>query len=337
MKRKGTALLCAACLAFTGAAAAMPATTAVYAAETSGTCGENLTWNFDQSTGTLTVEGTGAMENWQAPDAVPWYAYHESITAVTLPDGVTNIGDRAFYKCGISQINLPDSVKSIGVSSFFNCIKLTAVTIPDSVTSIGETAFGGCTRMTELTISGNAKTIGVGAFHYCAGLTEIIVPESVTSIGRMAFYNCQNLNSITIQNPDCEIYDAENTLCWIYDGKKDSLLPQGTIYGYSGSTAEAYATKYGRDFQSLGAAPAAKQLSGDMDGSGTITADDAQMALIAYLKLLSTGSSGLTGVQFETADVDKNGILNADDAQYILIYATQFLAGLNPQWSDIIQ
>ena len=76
---------------------------------------------------------------------------------------------------------------------------------------------------------------------------------------------------------------------------------------------------------------------GDMDGSGTITADDAQMALMAYLKLLSTGSSGLTGVQFETADVDKNGILNADDAQYILIYATQFLAGLNPQWSDIIQ
>ena len=65
---KKLAVLCAGCLAFAGIAPVFPAETAVYAAETeaptSGTCGENLTWNFDEATGTLTIEGSGRMEDY---------------------------------------------------------------------------------------------------------------------------------------------------------------------------------------------------------------------------------------------------------------------------------
>ena len=75
---------------------------------------------------------------------------------------------------------------------------------------------------------------------------------------------------------------------------------------------------------------------GDLDGKNGVTADDAQLALMAYLNQLSSGSSGLSAEKFAIADVDKNSILSADDAQYILIYATQKLAGLNPEWSKII-
>ena len=63
---KKLAVLCAGCLAFAGITPVFPAETAVYAEETptSGTCGENLTWNFDEATGTLTIEGSGRMEDY---------------------------------------------------------------------------------------------------------------------------------------------------------------------------------------------------------------------------------------------------------------------------------
>ncbi len=71
--------------------------------------------------------------------------------------------------------------------------------------------------------------------------------------------------------------------------------------------------------------------------NGKVNADDAQMALIAYINQLASKPSGLTELQEQIADVDGNGKITAEDAQYILIYAVQALANKNPQWSDIIK
>lgn len=156
---------------------------AASAAETSGSCGENLTWTLD-SEGTLTISGTGPMKNYyydvpaNSADS-PFFNYPSEIRKVVIQNGVTTIGNALFTMCSsLTEIKIPSSVTSIGDNAFYRCTGLTEVTIPDSVTSIG-----------------------VGAFYECTGLTEITVPESVTRIGRVAFRNTPWMNAILEENP----------------------------------------------------------------------------------------------------------------------------------------
>ena len=86
------------------------------------------------------------------------YARGKSETSFTIPDGVTSIGNGAFYYCGrLTNITIPDSVTSIGVSAFFFCSHLTSITIPDSVTSIGTYAFYWCYGLTSIKYRGTEE------------------------------------------------------------------------------------------------------------------------------------------------------------------------------------
>ena len=91
--------------------------------------------------------------------------YLGSSETVAIPDGITSIGDNAFWNCSsLISIDIPDGVISIGDSAFEWCKSLQSIHIPDSVTSIGDEAFFGCDS-----------------------LESIEVPKSVTHIGRNAF------------------------------------------------------------------------------------------------------------------------------------------------------
>ncbi len=169
------------------------------------------------------------------------YLNNVPVTDLVIPEGITYIGRGAFLGYdALTSATIPDTVKTIKRSAFSGCNNLAKINIPDSVTSIASRAFENCSSLTNIDLPESLVTLEEGAFKSCDNLTEIIIPESVTSIGDFAFSYCENLAGITILNPDCEIYDREYT---IYTGT--------TIYGYAGSTAEAYATKYNRNFVPL--------------------------------------------------------------------------------------
>ncbi len=119
-------------------------------------------------------------------------------TSVTIPDGVTSIGDEAFSRCGkLTEVAMSDTVTSIGNEAFSRCINLTDITMSDSLISIGEHAFFSCTSLTEITIPDSVTTIEDYAFYSCTGITEITIPDSVTSVGVCALERCGKLESIT--------------------------------------------------------------------------------------------------------------------------------------------
>ena len=174
---------------------------------TSGTCGDNLTWNLDEN-GTLTISGSGKMKDYRySPlsayydNPAPWYSQRDSIKNVFISHGVTQIGDHAFYSCSsLTSINIPSSVTSIVDYAFSGCSSLTSINIPSSVTSIGYYAFSGCSSLASINIPSSVTSIGRYAFSRCSSLTSINIPSSVTSIEPGTFYGCSSLTSISIPN-----------------------------------------------------------------------------------------------------------------------------------------
>ena len=134
----------------------------VSAAETSGTCGEHLTWSFDESAGTLTISGEGDMTNF-AENMTPWAHKHMEITSVVLPEGLTSIGSHAFaHLVNLTSIQLPNGLEKIGSGAFFRS-GLTSISIPDSVTDLaydvskGEAVLGAfdCPNLRTVKLSKN--------------------------------------------------------------------------------------------------------------------------------------------------------------------------------------
>ena len=161
----------------------------------SGSCGENVTWTLTAD-GTMTISGTGAMTDYTYDSRSPWYSCRTYIKRVVMQQGVTSIGDHAFWDCsGLTSVTIPDGVTSIGGGAFSGCTSLTSVAIPSSVTEIGGSAFSGCT-----------------------GLTSVTIPDSVTSIDGYAFSGCDSLT---------DVYYAGTAADWakisISEGNEDLL------------------------------------------------------------------------------------------------------------------
>ena len=144
------------------------------------------------------------------------FSGRRNLAEIKIPDGVTFIGDKAFYDSNITEIVIPDSVEFIGnqafafcdklqsvrlsdnVTSFGNyafihCHSLTDITIPKSVTHISDSAFDGCRNLKRVTIHNGPEEIEDHAFFCCRSLTDVYIPDSVEVISDSAFDGCSNL------------------------------------------------------------------------------------------------------------------------------------------------
>ena len=191
-----------------------------------GTCGENLTWELKN--GVMTISGTGPMDNYS------WDADHwenkEEIRSVVIEEGVTSVGELAFYTCPVASVSLPDSLTEIGSCAFYVC-DLESVIIPKNVETIGTWAFSANSDLTAIQVAeGNAnfssydgalynkdqtvllmcpagkKSVSLpntvvnidGAFQACHNLISVVLPEGITGIGSSTFNNLNDLTGITI-------------------------------------------------------------------------------------------------------------------------------------------
>lgn len=198
----------------------------------SGSCGENATWEFDYST--LTISGTGAMEDYSFYDEAPWYEYMYYINRVVIQKGITSIGKNAFWDCEyLTGVTIPEGVESIGDYAFSICKRLRRITIPDGVTHIGRGAFWSCVRLVDITlpesatsIGEGATSIGDGAFEDCDAIENIALPSGMTSIAARTFSGCRALKNIVIPDGVTSIGERAFSSC----GLTDVMIPENVEY-----------------------------------------------------------------------------------------------------------
>lgn len=179
-----------------------------------GECGEEaqqITWTLSAG-GRLKVTGTGKTGSYSADEKIPSPFYHRSVVTAALSEGITAIGDEAFYDCyNLRTLSIPDSVTSIGRRAFYGCDKLSSIrlgenaaftyrdgaltdregdallfasprkiaksyAVPEGVKEIAPEAFSGCNKLTSLTLPNSVTALGEGAFLGCTKLTEILLP-----------------------------------------------------------------------------------------------------------------------------------------------------------------
>ncbi len=171
-------------------------------AQTSGSCGDNATWEYDN--GTLTISGTGEITTYSTdmPTAYPWYAYANDIQTVIIGEGITNIPAWAFAMYEkLMSIHLPSTLKTIGWSCLeetklwnvclpeglekidgyaFMMTPFSTVSIPSTVTEIGERAFGYCESLASVgCYAATPPTLGSNAFGDSPVETVYVASEKV--------------------------------------------------------------------------------------------------------------------------------------------------------------
>lgn len=145
--------------------------------------------NIPSTIGGVTVTSIGSMA----------FISSESLTSITIPNGVTTIGVNAFNNCtNLKDVSIPNSVTSIGNQAFMTCTSLTSIVIPSGVTIIGEFAFSSCTSLTSIVIPSSVTSIGDGLFSSCTSLNSLIIQSGVITIKSYTFFGCSNLTSIVI-------------------------------------------------------------------------------------------------------------------------------------------
>ncbi len=194
----------------------------------SNSCGENVSYAFDATSGTLHISGTGKMQYTECP----WYSEKDSIKTVIIANGVTEICWYAFSEHrNLISVSIPSTVKSIGWAAFYGCSNLTTITIPEGVTSIDDQAFYNCRSLKNVEIPDSVTSIGRKAFYNCIALTEVTIPKNVTKIEDEVFSMCSSLENVVIKYGVADIGNETFNRC---SSLKNITIPDSVVsIGYA--------------------------------------------------------------------------------------------------------
>ena len=218
-----------------------------------GDCGANLEWSYVGSTSTLTISGTGPMNDYDSnANEAPWnigyyitkvvingatsignYAFYNmnSIVSVEMSSSVTSIGDFAFYTCmGLKNIEFSPNLESIGEKAFYSCYQLNNILLPNGLVAIDDGAFYYCVALTSITIPSTVTLLGENAFGYDTALKTVTIENGLTTIGDGAFEGCTKIESVTIPSSVTTIGEDAFSNC---TSLKSLILPGVTNIGES--------------------------------------------------------------------------------------------------------
>ena len=218
----------------------------VNAQATSGSCGDNATWEYDN--GTLTISGTGAMTDYT--DALtdnPWNEYRASITKVVIGNSITHIGNWAFMGCSsLAEVTIGDHVESIGTEAFANCLNedFTSIVIPASVENIGAFALSNISHLQYIACyASTAPKVGAEALTLLNNLVAIYVPTA--KVGDYQAATGWNDLSAKITYPHGNCGDGEpatEAVTWAFDMASGTmtLTGSGAVKTFSDQNPMAY-------------------------------------------------------------------------------------------------
>ncbi len=139
---------------------------------------------------------TAETENGKVPE---WMYYrNQSVGAVTIPEGTTEIGRFAFSRSSLRTVTIPEGVTTIDYAAFYHCDNLDNVVLPDTVTTVGAKAFTHTgwlnhfeeNSMDDFLISGDILIA------YKGNLPEVVIPDGVRVIAEEAFRNHTELKKV---------------------------------------------------------------------------------------------------------------------------------------------
>ena len=207
-------------------------------------CGENLTWALSED-GTLTISGTGAMDDYAWNNPAPWAK--ETVTKLVFNPGITHIGNSAFQAVNGLNANItgtvviPEGVESIGNAAFY-WSKVTSVVLPSTLKSIGWNALQA--NLQEITIPAQVSTIGGGAFNSGKLRSIVVDPENTSfTLKDGVLYTSDMSRLVAVTGAITERVDVPDSVTDI-DG--DSLNTAGALRslhlgkGFTGDLSGTY-------------------------------------------------------------------------------------------------
>ena len=264
-----------------------------------GTVG-TITWSLDQTTGVLTISGTGAMPNWTNDTKSEWHAYADRITKVIVEEGVTTIGNYAFSGLNnLTEVVLPAGVTAINADAFSYNPALKTLHLPASLSTVGQGI---------LWASGNVNTIYYGG---CKHQWTTLV-ESITT-----YYN-------DVVKEASPIFAKEGTTCTPVDNETHAHVCVGcntiesTDSHTEGEITEIKATVYAPGGKFYTCPDCGKQVTvevyeqitaigGDINMDGTVTIADVA-TLLDYLAVSdATTAEWIENKTIHAEAIDCNG------------------------------
>ena len=265
-----------------------------------GTCGSSTTWEYNHATTTLSISGSGSTGDYNL-DTQPWKDYREYITAVSISDDITHIGEGAFNSFSeLTSVSGGNGVTSIGSHAFYNAKWYRTAKDANAITYLGHVLVcGRGYNEGNVVVADGTTAIYEDAFYNNWNITSVTIPDGVTSIGRQAFYNCSNLATVNVLGSTPPTLDSQVFDDYIKNSRTFNV--RNASYKTTGRWADIY--------------------NKENDYSGY---DNFTLRVVSTLSLPN-------GVTVSVADGDKVTILGTD---YYVEGADVTLSGLGTEHTD---